>query len=279
MAHGTTTTTTTTITTTTTTVTTAHGTTTPTTTTAHGATALRHASPSSFPLSELKPYVKHNTKWLSEFGPHVKQNTKLLFYYYYGPRYYYDYDYYCYYYCKGRLPCGCKQIPSKGPTFGPRRTRGFPQIGPNLGPERQGDSCHRGPGKTRALLLPLRLPPYRYYYSNYDYHPTATTTPTTTTALPLLLLQLRLPLPLLQADCRTRAHLWTQKDKGIPANWPELESRKTRGFQEHTPGKTRAQPDRARDPPQKKTLHLQLLQLTQSTPAPAVRWQSWAGQA
>ena len=48
----------------------------------------------------------------------------------------------------------------------------------------------------------------------------------------------------------------------------------TSSFRLPSPGKTRAHPDLARDPPQK-TLELQLLQLTQSTPAPAVRWQSW----
>ena len=80
--------------------------------------------------------------------------------------YYYDYDYYdsydsyhYYYYGKGTtfampvqadcyvtgatLPCRCKQIARKGPTFGPRRTRGFPELGPKLGPERQGDSGNR----------------------------------------------------------------------------------------------------------------------------------------
>merc|ERR1711896_47799 len=60
-----------------------------------------------------------------------------------------------------------KQIARKRPTFGPRRTRGFPQIGPNLGPERQGDPCHRGPGKTRAYYHYYHY--YHYYYSNYDY--------------------------------------------------------------------------------------------------------------
>ena len=72
--------------------------------------------------------------------------------YHYHYRYYYsncDDRYYYYYY---------KQIVGKGPTFGPRRTRGFPQIGPNLGPERQGDLCNRAGERQGHPLLRLRLP-------------------------------------------------------------------------------------------------------------------------
>ena len=61
------------------------------------------------------------------------------------------------------MPCQCKQIVGKGPTFGPRRTRGFPQIGPNLGPERQGDLCNRA-GERQGDY------DYYDYYYDYDYY-------------------------------------------------------------------------------------------------------------
>ena len=65
--------------------------------------------------------------------PHYHYHYRYRYYYSnYDYRYYYSDYRYCYYYYK--------QIVGKGPTFGPRRTRGFPQIGPNLGPKRQGDS-------------------------------------------------------------------------------------------------------------------------------------------
>ena len=79
------------------------------------------------------------------------------------PYYYYDYDYdYCdyyhyrYYYSNYDYRYHYyKQIVGKGPTFGPRRTRGFPQIGPNLGPERQGDLCNRaGEGQGHSQICP-----------------------------------------------------------------------------------------------------------------------------
>ena len=121
---------------------------------------------------------------------HKLMNANYRYRYHYRYRYYYsNYDYrYRYYYSNYDYRYHYyKQIVGKGPTFGPRRTRGFPQIGPNLGPERQGDLCNRA---------------------------------------------------------------------GERQGHSRIES----------------------DPPTK-TLDLQLLQLTQSTPAPAVRWQSWAGQA
>ena len=71
---------------------------------------------------------------------------------------YSNYDYRYHYY---------KQIVGKGPTFGPRRARGFWELGPKLGPERQGDSSNQVQERHGHTRIWTETPPKKQIFCSY----------------------------------------------------------------------------------------------------------------